>query len=160
MIWCEPVLNRKATCNIWLRAEVPGTWWDLASLTIGTSAGQGFGKHRLSTGLGTKVSLCISSLRLHTSSVKQGTIISSVLFNRWGNRQRHVSELACGHTARIKIPTQSQAPEFTFLTRYSAQWLPTHHTMKQSRLLIYTLTYLGQANAVPTQGRHYNLTVF
>lgn len=160
MIWCKPVFNRKATCNIWLRAEMPGTRWDLASLTVGTSVGQGLLKHRLSAGLCTKVSLCINSLRLHTSSVKQGTIISSVLFNRRGNRQRDVSELACGHTARIKIPTQSQAPEFMFLTRYSAQQLPTHHTMKQSRLLIYTLTYLGQANAVSTRGLHYNLTVF
>lgn len=61
---------------------MPGTWWDLASLTVGTSVGQGLLRHRLSAGLGTKVSLCINSLRLHTSSVKQGTIISSVLFNR------------------------------------------------------------------------------
>ena len=45
---------------------------------------------------------------------------------------------------------QSQALEFMLLTRYSAQQLPTHHTVKKSRLLRYTLTYLGQANAVST----------
>lgn len=51
-------------------------------------------------------------------------------------------------------------PEFMVLTRHSAQQLPTHHTVRKSRLLIYDLTYLGQANAVSTQCLHYDLTVF
>lgn len=129
--WCKPVFNRKATCNIWLRGGAPATW--SASHCWDSGRAGAFKERRLSAGLGTKLFLCINSLRLHNSSVKQGTVTCSIREFPWG------------HTAKIKILIQNQAPEFMLLTRYSAQRLPTHHMVKKSRLLIYTLTYLGEA---------------
>lgn len=158
--WCKPVFNRKATCNVRLCAGVPGTWWDLASHSWDLGGTRAF----KSTGylLGSALRfLCVSTHLGFTIVLwDRVPLFPQSFLNRWGNRQREVSELAWGHTAKIKIPIQSQAPEFMVLTRHSAQQLPTHHTVRKSRLLIYDLTYLGQANAVSTQCLHYDLTVF